>query len=192
MDFVCLVDGIACLLNIPKTSCIVRTKLGGEEQARHLLIVGHNMSDTTEFALEADALGVVLGGQNGVKWCAALGVCIVMVVKEITIAVVVPSGDRVDKSRLIQVANGLGEHLFRVWWATQLSPSLVVNDPLNNGSVTLVLIDEDFKLALELLLLLTAWLRRRGQTGHVLDYHQADFITGLIEKSRLDFDLICG
>lgn len=132
VDFVCLVDGIAGLLNVPETRYIVSTKLESKRSVQLLLIVGYNMANATEFALEADTLGIILGRQYGVEWCATLGVCIVMVVKEITIAMIVPSSDRVDKSGLIQVANSLCEYLFRVWRATQLSPSLVVNDPLNN------------------------------------------------------------
>lgn len=191
VDFVCLVDGIEGLLNVPKTSHTVRREdLDSEEAAEYLLVIGHNMSDTTKFALEADALGIILGGQDRVERCTALRVCVVVVVKEITVAMIVPSGNRVDKSRLIQVTDNLGKYLLRIWWAAQLSPSLIVNDPLNNRSVALVLVDEGFELTLKLLLLCTVRLGWRRQAWHVLDNHQTNFIAGLVKQSRLDLDLL--
>ena len=52
-----------------------------------------------------------------------------------------------------------------------------------------MLINEDFELALELLLLCAVRLRWRGQARHILNDHQADLIAGLIKESRLNLDL---
>lgn len=62
--------------------------------------------------------------------------------------------------------------------------------PSYDGWVALVLVNEDFELALELGLLCRVGLGVGWQAGHVLEQHDAHFVTGTVEQIGLYLDLV--
>ena len=66
---------------IPQTSFVCQYTVNTTELAiRNLLLDGHVVADAAEFALESDSGGVVRTRVEGVERCAALGVCIMVIV----------------------------------------------------------------------------------------------------------------
>ncbi len=62
------------------------------------------LTNTAKLALDRNALVVVRSRGDGVERSATLGICVVMIVSPVTIAVVNPAGSRVDKSSRNRVA----------------------------------------------------------------------------------------
>lgn len=167
-----------------------------------LLVDSGVLADTAEFALEADAAGVVGAGLDGVEGRAALRVRVVVIVAEVACAVVEPAAGRIDESGGVEGVDEVGELELRIVGVADLAPAFIVDHPGDDAGIAAVLADEDFELALEFLLLLgvredvlhRAVVQCPGldgpERGHVLDYHQPELITGLIEQRRFDFDLL--
>jgi hypothetical protein len=98
-----------------------------------------------EFALEADALGVVGGGVGRVPWRSALGRCVVVIVLYVPLAnkqegllktgsyviiagtMIVPPSDRIDKARRVQGPNHIGKTKLD-GIPPPLAPTFVVDD----------------------------------------------------------------
>lgn len=60
VDFVGLIDGINCFLDIPETVYLLILLDYGEREGReNILIDGHVISDSSELALEADTCWIV-------------------------------------------------------------------------------------------------------------------------------------
>ena len=124
---------------------------------------------------------------------------------EIAISVVIPSADRVDESRVVELTEKLCQVF--LWRTISLTPCLIVNDllrsvylpshikdlisyPSRDRRIALVLVDQNLKLSPELSLLRIIWFPVASwETRHVLNNEKTELVTGLIEKMRLIFDL---
>lgn len=166
-----------------------------------LLIDGGVLSKTTEFALDGDARGVEWSGLNRVEGRSALRVCIVMIVMEVACAMVKPATGRINQSGRVQRVYKVGQFKLGIFSVVDLAPAFIVDDPSNDAGVASVLADKHFELALELLLLFgigknvdyravfeslsLGW----SEGWHILDEHEPQLITGLVEQGWFDFDL---
>ena len=85
------------------------------------------MTSATEFTLEADARWVEWVQVDGVPWCAALWVSVVVVVTELASAVINPATDGVDKARWVKFVDDVSKVEFWVVGGN-LTPTFVVDD----------------------------------------------------------------
>ena len=124
---------------------------------------------------------------------------------EIAISMVIPSADRVDEPRVIELTEELCQVFFRR--TISLTPRFIVDDllrlvycprltkdfisyPSRDRRIALVLIYQNLKLSPELSLLRIIWFTVASwKTRHVLNNEKTELITGLIEEMRLIFDL---
>lgn len=105
-------------------------------------------------------------------------------------AVVVPARVGVDKPRGVELPDTVDEAEFRVAPVIELAPALVVDDPHVDARVTLVLVDQELELAVELGLLCGVGLLAQRQRGHVLDHEEAELVAGAVEERGLNLDML--
>lgn len=122
----------------------------------------------------------------------------------VTCAVIVPPCGRVNYSCWVDIAHYIHKGNLRIRRTRELSPSFVIDDlrifvsacikdtvfnrrektnPSHNGWIILMLVDKNLELALELCLLgRIGWSTAIcHKTGHILDDHQAQFVTSPVE-----------
>lgn len=76
-----LVDRVDRFGDIPETNRIVSiSALGGGVSTQYLLVQRHIVSNTSEFALNANPAGVIRARWGGIEWRAALRTGIVVIV----------------------------------------------------------------------------------------------------------------
>lgn len=93
---------------------------------RDLLLNRNVGADTSEFTLDGDSAGIVRTGRYGVERCATLWVRVMMIVAEVTIPVVNPSGRRINQPCGIQLADSLRQ--LDLWIIVrQLTPTFVID-----------------------------------------------------------------
>jgi hypothetical protein len=110
------------------------------------------MPKPSELALKSDTLGIVWRIRQRVEWCSTLRLGVVVGVAEVTVSVIMPSGNSVDEPSRIELAYSSCNSLLGLVALCELNPTFVVDDPSDNGWIVLVLVDEDFYLALKLAL----------------------------------------
>lgn len=86
------------------------------------------MSNSTKFALETDPVAVIRRRGDRVVGGSTLWACIMVVVREVSSAVVKPARRRIDQSRPIDGSNSISNAILGVWLLDKLTPALVVND----------------------------------------------------------------
>ena len=145
------------------------------------LVNGRIFSKTTKFSLNRNTGRIEWRRIDRVERSTALRVCVVVVVVEVTGAMIIPATGRINEPCRIKRAHDIGECELRVVALGDLAPAFIVDDPRDDAGIAAVLADEDFKLALELLLLIGVWQNcfdcaviksltlRRTQRRHVLD-----------------------
>lgn len=87
------------------------------------------MAKACEFTLESYPGWIVWSRLDRIKWCPALWVRVVVVIRVITgTTLIIPASSRIYESRPIQFPDALSDADFREWLCTQLAPSFVIND----------------------------------------------------------------
>lgn len=103
---------------------------------------------------------------------------------------VVPAAGGVDEAGRVCRPDPVGDLELGVV-AGDLAPALVIDNPSDDASVTLVLVDHDTELALPLVLLVGVRLAAaKKHAGHVLDDKETKLVTGVVEEIGLDLDLL--
>jgi hypothetical protein len=124
-----------------------------------------------------------------------------VIIMEVAGTMVEPATGRVHQSGWVKRVHKIGEREFGIFAVDDLSPAFVVDDPGDDAWIAAVLSNKQLELALKLLLLFSVRqdsldcavvecaTLRRSEGRHVLDEHQAELVAGLVEQSRLYFDL---
>lgn len=153
------------------------------------------MPNSTEFTLEPNPLRVIRSIRIALPGCTALRARIVVVVMEITGSVIEPASYRIDQSRRVNRANGIGDvELGIIAAVTYLAPALVVDHPGDDAWVVLELLYHDAELPLELGLLdgcghIVRLAGGGAHGGHVLDDEQTELVTGMVVELGFNFYL---
>lgn len=86
------------------------------------------MADSSELALDADSVAVIWGRLDRVEWRTALGAGVLVVVREVARAVVVPARCRVDQPAAVDGSDAVGNGVLGVRRCPDLAPALIVDD----------------------------------------------------------------
>ncbi len=140
------------------------------------------VANATKFTLNANFGRVIRTRIDGIERCTALWVGVMMIIREVTSAVIKPSSSCVDQSRWIKLTDDIRQAEFRIIWISDLAPAFIVDDlgvklailimqdrrvityPNDNTGIVPMLLDQDFELSLKLGLLCVVWQDRLDST----------------------------
>ena len=110
IDLVRLINGVDRFLDIPE------------------MLNRHIVSNAAELALDANATGIVRAGLDRVDGRSTLWLSVVMVVTEVSSAVIVPPGCGVYQPRRIKLPHDICQAELGIVWIYNLTPAFVVDD----------------------------------------------------------------
>lgn len=94
----------------------------------YLLVNRYVMANTTKLALEANTFLVVWRGVDRVVGCSALRARVVVIIRVITSAVVIPARGGIYQPRPVDLLDALGDGNLGVRGCIELAPALIVDD----------------------------------------------------------------
>jgi hypothetical protein len=132
VEFVGRVNAVYRFLDFPETVVVLALLHIRELDLAHLLLCGNVMANTAKLALDSNSFRVVRGRVNGVPRRSALRVRIVVVVRIVSGAEIVPSRDGIDEPSPVKAADHLCKFEFRVVCLRLLTPAFVEDDLKTN------------------------------------------------------------